>query len=200
MKMDFRDDEDSDWQPPGWSYLKPRRQLLTALVVVGWTLVQFALGERLYLSLSLILFILMTLLQGRTASVLLGCAALLLVFTQTNVWQGAQHLFEKDAQVAQNMPANLQEILAPDSGKKQALPMLVYYMLQFMQKHPLQDFSLAGQKFQDQKTQQRIIESAWPARLDPVSKNVFVLPDAMADYKTCTVIDQRINVELVRCP
>ena len=198
--MDARDGEDSAWLPPGWSFFKPRRQLLTGLVVVGWALVQFALGEWLYASFSLIFFILMTLLQGRTGTVLLGCTALMLVFTRTNVWQGAEHFFQTDAQVAQNLPANLQEILAPDSGKKQALPMLVYYMLQFMQKHPLQDFSLAGQKFQDQKTQQRIIESAWPIRLDPASKNVFVLPDAMADYKTCTVIDQRINVELVRCP
>ena len=180
--------------------LERHRRLAAACLLAVWALAQLWLGEWVYASFIIIFSLLLLFLPRRAALGLVVGTALVLIFTRIPVWDGLTHLVQTDAQFVQNPPANLREIMAPNTGLKETLPILVQHILLILQKHPLAAYSLAGEKFKDDLIHERIVESTWPVRLDPASKDVFVLSEDMPLNSTCRLVDQWKDVALVHCP
>jgi len=89
-------------------------------------------------------------------------------------------------------------IVEPNSGKE-VLPHQVLKMLDMIEENEIDDFQLSSKFDEDILIKQRIVESAWPIKLNGESNYFFTYEEELDDYLICSIIDQRESIYLVNC-
>lgn len=122
---------------------------------------------------------------------------IVLMFTPTLItWM---FLVQSNTTTINQLNNSLTNIFQPNAGQEQVLPFPVQQMLSLMQTYHISSYQISNQMDRDPNIPQRIIESAWPRRMDRKSPYLFCLLEEIKSYPNCTVIDQREAVALVYC-
>jgi len=97
----------------------------------------------------------------------------------------------------QSFQSNLK---TPRAGEY-VLPSAVKEMLVFLRAHQLESYEISEQMKNKKNItiHQRIVESAWPIRIDPKSKYKLIFINESDDYSNCTVKERGKEAALVFC-
>jgi hypothetical protein len=89
----------------------------------------------------------------------------------------------------------------PHSGEH-VLPPAVQEMLALLKAHQLDSYQVSEQIIRPENCQiyQRIVESAWPRRIDPKGNHKFVLISELDNFPNCVIKERKKEVALVFCP
>lgn len=106
---------------------------------------------------------------------------------------------ESNLEFIQNPQETFRNIFTAGMGRE-ALPTQVQEMLSLISRNSITSYQLSVQFTEDSEIYQRIIESAWPIKLDNKSPYFLVAAQDKNDFLShCTIIDQREDVFLAKC-
>ena len=99
----------------------------------------------------------------------------------------------------QNLENQITEMVSPNSGLPEGLPSEDWQMISLMQANHLPNYRLSNQIFQEPLIRQRIIEAAWPIKMDNGSVYLFMENKETDNDSNCNIIDRREDVVLEYC-
>lgn len=171
---------------------------VTYLIELGiWALINYLLGNRFYAIFILIFFLTLTLSRAPSFT-LIAVTALFIIYFNTPAIDTLIHLHQSNMRTSQNISSTLKLIFSPNTGQE-VLPDQVQNMLSLLKTHQLVDYQISSALFSNQRTMQRITESAWPIKMTTSSSFHLITSDEMNKYSSCSVIDQKEDVALVYC-
>jgi hypothetical protein len=92
----------------------------------------------------------------------------------------------------------LVNLFAPNTGLE-VLPVPVQDMLRILKKTNKETYKLSPEISSDGEIMQRIVEAAWPRKLEETSPYIFINSDESDQYKLCEVVDDLEDLTLVDC-
>ncbi len=90
-------------------------------------------------------------------------------------------------------------LFTPNTGRE-VLPKQVQNMLSLIQEVDIEDYKLSAEISLNGEVVQRIVESAWPVKLEKSSSYNFIIDKEKMEYAGCTNIKQLEDIILVYCP
>ena len=177
---------------------KENRQRLVHVTILGiWALSQYFLGNKIYGFFIIVFFFILMLSRSRNF-ILVAIPVLVIVLFNTSTIDTATQLKKWNLNTVQNYKRTLIHIFTPNSGQN-VLPARVRQMLSLLIDNHVASYRLSDQLYQDPLVMQRIVESAWPIKLDSTSPYLLSLPAELTNNPTCSVIDDRKDVVLAYC-
>ena len=181
----------------GELFRENRKRVLHVALLGAWALIQYSLGNKIY-CLFIIIFFLILALPRRQNLMLLTIPVLVIVLFNTPILDTGTELKQWNLNTVQNYKRTLINIFTPNSGQE-VLPGQVRQMLSLLKSNHVISYRLSRQLHRDPLIMQRIVESAWPIKMDPASPYLLNLPDEPNNDPACTVIDHRKDVVLANC-
>jgi len=132
---------------------------------------------------------------------LLVVSVLVIVLFHTPTINTLAELKKSNLSTIQDFKLSLTNIFSPNSGQE-VLPVQVRQMLSLLQTHHIASYQLSNQLDLNLLIKQRIVESAWPIKMDKRSPYLLGLVEEIKRtpiWRNCAVIDQREDVTLVYC-
>ena len=173
------------------------RLIVNLLILVIWVWIEVTFGFEICGLFGIILGVMYVTYRPRLFK-LIATLALGIVFVLTPALITWTQLALTYVNTAQHLDSNLANIFSPNSGKE-VLPDQVQQMLSLLQLHHILDYRLSKQIEQDSLLDQRIIESAWPIRMESKSLYLLCLIEEIKSNPTCVSIDQSEDVALEYC-
>ena len=173
------------------------KQIVYIGFLMAWALIQYALGNKFY-ALFIIAFFLILAKPRPLNFMLIAISVLVIVLFKTSTPITGAELSEQNLNAIQNYKITLFHVFTPDSGQE-ALPSTVRYMLSLLKSNHVTSYQLSDQLYQNPLYMQRIVESAWPIKMDGTSSYRLSLSDEINDNTACTTIDQMKDVVLAYC-
>jgi hypothetical protein len=176
-----------------------KRKLIAPLTLLGvWAALQVLLGNWLY-ALSLVGLFLLWIFIRPPSFKLLALAGVLLVFFSTPILDGWNRLGRAGMGALANPTLTLTRFFRPGAGAE-ALPPPARTAVELLRGHEIDRYTLSAGFTQDELIRQRVIEAAWPSRLDPTAEFRLVFITELAEVHPCQAVAQEQEVALVRCP
>lgn len=97
-----------------------------------------------------------------------------------------------------NPSTTLYNLFKPNSGRE-ILSWEIQWVNSIIDDRNLTDYQLSPKLFSDLFVHQRIVETAWPVKLETDSKYVFIFTEEIAFYSGCELIDQKMEIAYVDC-
>ena len=181
-----------------YQLMRDNRKRLVQLIILGiWALFQFSVGNKFY-ALFIIVFFLILAISRPPSFMLVAIPVLVIVLFNTSIIGTATQLKQWNLNTIQNYKRALVNIFTPDSGRK-VLPDQVRQMLSLLISNHITSYQLSPRLYQDPLIMQRIVESAWPIKMDSTSPYRLSLIDEPNHNPTCAVIDHTREVILANC-
>lgn len=176
-----------------------RKYLPAFLVFLCWLLIHERFGNRTYGLLVLVALLLIIALRGKNLPVVLATAGVILLLLSP-IADTINALRGYGIDFVNQKKYYLHDIFAPEAGQE-VLPTQVREALSLLQQHNLKDYRLYKTLENDPLLHQRMVEAAWPARRDPLSRYVFVTVEEAGDLSpTCIELGRKEHVALYDCP
>jgi len=173
------------------------KRLVHLFLLGAWALAQYSLGNKFY-GLFIIAFFLILVIARPPSFLLLAVSVLVIVLFNTPTIDTLAQLRLSNLSAGRHPRPFLTRVFSPNSGKE-VLPIQVQQMLSLMQEHQISNYQLSNQLDSDPLIKQRIIESAWPIKMDSTSPYLFSSLEETITNPTCVVIDQKEDVTLADC-
>lgn len=174
------------------------RYVFNFLMLAGWSLFQYIRGNELYAICVFLLFIVLSIPRLRSFA-LIGAFVLVIILFKTPILDTWTEIRKTNLLTFQSFKPSIARIFSPNSGRD-TLPGDVQQMLSLLQENNITEYRLAISFEKDPLTHQRIIESAWPVKLEARSIYVLLPTSEIANLSDCIEIDRRKDVALVSCP
>ena len=174
-----------------------RKRLVHIFLLGGWALILYNFG-RPFDALFIIAFYLLLVLARPRPFILVAACVLVIVLFNSPVVDTWTRLKESNLSIYHHVPPALAKIFRPNSGQE-ILPGQVQHMLPLLQIHQISSYQLSTLFEQDGWIMQRMIEAAWPIKMESTSPYLFISPEEIPNYPNCDVIDQREDVALGYC-
>jgi hypothetical protein len=107
-------------------------------------------------------------------------------------------LQKSDLPPIQHPKSELSNLFTPNSGQG-VLPPQVLTMISVLKENNVESYKISEKFSNDVVIYQRIIEGAWPIRLENNSPFILISTDEINDYQECITIDKKEEVVLVNC-
>lgn len=186
----------SPTQNPRSSAAAPWRRWAYIGLVLGWAVLNYSVGGQVY-ALSILAFFAALSAVVRRHFLYVGLPALLVILLCTPVPATLTALVQFNRAAARQPYSRISAILTPNSGRE-VLPREVRHMMSLLQSRHLDTYR-ASDQIRGGPLWQRLVEGLWPARPDPASPYKFRLSTDQPDAP-CSLVQQRENVILERCP
>jgi hypothetical protein len=176
-----------------------KRKLIAPLTLLAvWAAFQVLMGNWLYALTLAGLFLLWIIIRPPSFK-LLALAAILLVFFNTPILDGWSRLGQAGRGALANPTSTLTRFFRPNAGLE-ALPPPARAAVTLLRDHQVDRYILSARFTQDELLRQRVIEAAWPSRLDTGAEFRLVFITELAEVHPCQAVAQEQDVALVRCP
>ena len=173
------------------------KKMIGVFLLIIWTLTQFQAGNKLYAISLVLLFIIFSIPRLRNFTLIAGCVLLLLTF-KTPLLETIIDIKTINLTTFSAFRPAVNKLFTPNSGRE-VLPGVVQQMLQLAETSSLPDYRLSSALSNDPLIQQRMVESAWPVKIEPTSNYLFLLATETTD-NTCSEIGRKGNIILAYCP
>jgi len=172
-------------------------RLVHLFLLGAWALTQYSVGNKFY-GLFIIAFFVILVIARPPSFLLLAASVLVIVLFNTPTIDTLAQLKLSNLSAGKHPRPFLTRIFSPNSGKE-VLPIQVQQMLSLLQEHQIASYQLSNQLDSDPLLKQRIIESAWPIKMDSASPYLLSSLEETITNPACVVIDQRKDVALADC-
>jgi phosphoglycerol transferase MdoB-like AlkP superfamily enzyme len=171
--------------------------LVVFILLVGWAVINFSHGHRAY-SIFIIAFFLISFLLPKPSFALVLISVISYMFLSSVSLPALAEIRTTINNSVEHPKEPLENLFTPHTGLD-VLPVQVQQMLGLIDDHNLTSYRLSPMVSADYHTVQRIVESAWPIRMDEESPYIFTDPDEVQKYSACELVDQAEDVTLVNC-
>jgi len=79
------------------------------------------------------------------------------------------------------------------------LPEQVQVMVSLINANNIESYKLSPELHKDEEIWRRVIESAWPIKMEESSSYIFITSDEKPSYQNCVIVDQKEDIRLVNC-
>jgi hypothetical protein len=174
-----------------------RKQLVEISMLGAWALFQFSMGHKIYGLFIIAFFIILTMIRSSNL-ILVAIPVVMLIIFNTSIVDSIVQLERSNLNSIQNYQQTLAHIFTPNSGRE-VLPGQVRQMLSLLISNHVTNYQLSHQLYQDPLLMERIVESAWPIKMDSASSYRLSLIDEPDDNSACIMIDHTKEVVLANC-
>jgi hypothetical protein len=129
----------------------------------------------------------------------IAAAILLVIGFKTPVIDTGSKVAQSNLSTARHLSDSLAQLFSPNSGQE-VLPGQVRAALALLQNFPVASYRLSPSLEQVEWVRQRMIEAAWPVKMENTSAYLFCSPEEFKDTPGCDLIGQREDVVLAHCP
>ena len=165
-----------------------RKRLVLGVCLGLWALFELAMGNVFY-ALFLVAFFIALVTVRPPSALFLALPVLVIVLFSTPTLDAWIKL--RQSGLSATRPKQpLANIFSPNTGQEVLSP-LVRQMLSLLRTNHIASYGLSERFGQDYTIEQRIVESAWPIRIDNASNYILVSAKEIRLYPACSVIDQR---------
>ena len=175
-----------------------RNNFLILFLLGGWSLFHYRLGNRFYAIAIVLLFIILSVHRLRNFTIIMSSVLVIILFKMP-VPETIAAIKDLNLDSLQSTKLSLNTIFTPNSGLE-VLPEPVKNILRLINTHSISDYRTPPSLISDEYIRQRLIESSWPAKMEPVSQNVFLVIEEVDNYPDCSEIDREGNIVLIHCP
>lgn len=175
-----------------------RKGLVQIFLLGAWAIFQYSRGNELYAVVIILLFVVLSIprLQNFT---LIAVLVLVIILFKTSIMDTWIEIREYNLNTFQTFKPSMSKLFTPDSGRD-VLPAPVQQMLSILLEKKITEYRLSNAFEQDPQINQRIIESAWPAKKDSASPYLLCSSEEARDMADCFEVARREEVTLVYCP
>ena len=173
--------------------------LILELSLVGlFALIAWQLENRFFAIFIILFFIVAIYFKGRRYFELIIATIIIFTLFNTLTLDSLRILISSDLPSIQHPKAELSKLFTPGSGQE-VLPPKVLTMLSILKENGIESYRLSDDFSNDVVIYQRIVEGAWPIKLEETSPFVLIAIDERVDYQDCKIIDEKEDVVLVNC-
>lgn len=161
----------------------------------------YLLGDESYLMLLAFMFFALSILKYRFRAQNFVFLSILLIAVSlifTSSISTVVLLIQSNIKFIQDSNVTLTNIFTDGTGQE-VLPSRVRQMLSMLSANNIPSYQLSNQLSQNEEIRQRIIEAAWPIKLENDSPYLFIYSNEVEDNTRCNFIDKRKDLELVYC-
>lgn len=170
---------------------------LLVIIILLW-LIPSLLQKDFVLLIPLFFFLLISMILRKPSKLILVLTILISIIFFNPSPNAYIHMITSTLNTVQHPKKPFRLIAEPNSGKE-VLPHQVLKMLDMIEDKEIDDFQLSSKFEGDILIKQRIVESAWPIKLENESNYLFTYEEELEDYSGCSIIDQRESIYLVNC-
>lgn len=168
--------------------------LIGIIVFIEWKL------NNRFFALFIVLFSLGSLIfYNRRYFILIITTILVFLVFNTSTLNYLLMIKQADVPALQHPKAIINTLFTPNTGRE-VLPNPVQIMVSIIQELKITDYKLSPEITDNMELMQRIIESAWPVKLEVNSPYTFITQNERLEFQNCTFIKQIEDVILVSCP
>lgn len=178
-----------------------RKKIIAFILIIGWIILLLYYHQ--YVTLLFTIPFVITVLYFQQSIIKVSSVIILLVFIFfTPTFDSIIQLRNNTISVYEDKKIDLREVLAPNSGlfSNKFVPNEVKEMLMLIDRFQLNDYQISKSMQENQSIFQRIVETAWPIKMEPFSQNLFFSIDDLDQYKGCIEIGRESEIVLVHCP
>ena len=171
--------------------------LANLLLLAAWGLIEYSLGFKIYGVFIIVFFLGLTILRKRYFT-FLAISVLVVIYINTPAIDSLLNIKQSNLAFIQSPGESLINIMSPKSGQS-VLPAHVQEMLSLLYTNQVDSYQLSVQLNKETLIKQRIIEAAWPIKIETTSPYHLLLLTEINNDSNCMVIDQRKDVALAYC-
>jgi len=173
--------------------------VILELFLVGlFAFIAWQLENRFFAIFIVLFFIVALYFKRRRYFELIIAAIIIFTLFNTLTLDSLLILTKSDLPSIQHPKAGLSDLFTPDSGQG-VLPPKVLTMISILKENGIESYKLSEEFSNDVVIYQRIVEGAWPIRLEETSPFVLIASDEIVDYQDCMIIEEKEDVVLVNC-
>ena len=167
------------------------------ILLVIWAVFQYSKGYEFY-ALFLIVVFLILLIARPSYFVLVAISVLIFIPQTVPTLDTLVRLKMANEKALYMTNETLNSIFTPGAGIE-VLPPAALQGLQLLQTHQVENYKISDRMFHDLLIRQRIVESAWPIKMEDSSPYLLVFLDEINNNPACTEIDKEKDIALVYC-
>jgi hypothetical protein len=179
-------------------YQKSIFTILKILLVGLFALIEWRLENRFFAIFIVLFYIVATIFQHLRYLDLITVITVIFYIINTSTLDSLTILKEITVPSVQHPKTVLTNLFTPDSGQE-VLPIPVQNMLEMLHKHMLENYKLSPEFSINAEIMQRMVEAAWPIKLEMDSPFIFINTDETDQYQDCVIIDDSEDLTLVDC-
>lgn len=173
--------------------------LILELLMVGlFAFIAWQLENRFFAIFIILFFFVAFYFKGRRYFELIIATIIIFTLFNTLTLDSLRILISSDLPSIQHPKAELSKLFTPGSGQE-VLPPKVLTMISILKENGIESYRLSDEFSDDVVIYQRIVEGAWPIRLEETSPFVLIAIDERVTYQDCKIIDEKEDVVLVNC-
>lgn len=172
--------------------------ILKIFLVVLFAFLAWQNENRFFAVFILFFFIISSLLKNQRYFILIIAPILVFILFNSLTLESLLILKNSDLPSIQHPKAQLSNLFMPNSGQE-VLPANVLTMISLLKENNVESYKLSDKFSSDIVTYQRIVEGAWPIRLENTSTYTLLSVDELSLYKNCVIIEKKEDVILVNC-
>lgn len=169
---------------------------LFLVCVFAW--IEWRFKYRFYPVFIVCIFIVALLFQNRRNFDFIIAIIMVFFILNTTTPNNLSQIKELSGQFIQNPEEGLFQAFTPNTGLE-VLPRPVQNMLIMINENSINSYRLSPKFLENKELEQRIVESAWPIKLEETSPFIFITTDESDQYQNCTIIDDSEDLTLVDC-
>lgn len=172
--------------------------VFTACMVLLWAYINFRLKNRFF-ALFIVAFLILLFASRKRTLAVVAIPVLFVMFYSTPLSEALNRVKSTALNAAADPSAMVNDLFTADSGREN-LDWDILWMNTAIQEFDLDDYRLSPNLEAETRIIQRVVETAWPVKLEPTSLNVFISQEEQAQFDKCDLVDKERNILLVHCP
>lgn len=177
----------------------PERWRIIKIILLGvWVLFQYRQGNELYAVFMIFFSAILSIIRLKNF-ILIATATLVIVLFKAPVLNTWTEIKASNLETFQTFKPSISKVFMPNSGNE-ILSNNVKRMLSLLHENGIAEYRICNSFREDPLTNQRIVESAWPIRLEPTSKYLLCPMEEIKTITGCNEIANLKDVSLAYCP
>lgn len=176
----------------------PVKHFLLFFLVVLWACLNIIAKNRFF-ALFILAFLFLLLLVRKKKLVLVIIPILFTIFFNSTILDGLGKIKSSTEHALNSPSTSLNNLFTANSGKE-VLEWDLLWMDSIIKEHELKDYRLSPNLLSDHRISHQIVVSAWPAKMEPTSTNIFISTDEIPLYEGYDLFDTEMDIAFVYRP
>jgi hypothetical protein len=177
----------------------PQFSLILKGLLIGLIALLFWFMEFRFFAIFIVVFALVVvLIKPKEYFALIIAPILIFIIFNTLTLDSLLLLRKSDLPIIQHPKAGLTTLFTANAGID-VLPPKILSMISMLKQNNIDTYKLSEKFSQDVVIYQRLVEGAWPIRLETDSKYTLLAPEELSAYQNCSIVEKNEDAILVNC-
>ncbi len=137
----------------------------------------------------------------KTITTIIPCCLILVYMLFSKTANAISFMITSNIHVLENIPVISHQLATPNFGiDNKLIDRRILWMLSIIRKNHLSNYYISPVFLADNGINLRILETAWPIKMNPWSKFLFISKNEIELYKQCDIKDFQREIVYVYCP